>query len=277
MSLNVLVATPFGNDPDSAGAAMVEACDRSKDEHQAWAGRIEIARQTGHPEDLQVLADEAPSAALRVAAQTLADELLQQRQHLKSPDKVFLFSGHMIDTPDRREPRLPAATERRAAARIGAALDKLGAAPDDLAFAQGAAGGDILFGEACLARGVGLQLLLPLPEPEFIAASVLPSSAGEAWRRRYLALRGRLTLTPRIMPDALGPLPLDHHGTPGNPYERCNRWLLYSALSYGLDRLHFICLWDGGSGDGTGGTAHMVEEVKKRTGRTTWLDTRELG
>ena len=277
MSLNVLVATPFGSDPDSAGAATVAARDDSGDGHQAWAGCIEIARQTGHPEDLQVLADEAPSAALRVAAQTLADELLQQRQHLKSPDKVFLFSGHMIDTPDRREARLPAATENLAAARIGAALDTLAAGPGDLAFAQGAAGGDILFGESCLARSVPLQLLLPLPETEFIAASVLPSSAGEAWRLRYLALRGRLTLTPRIMPDALGPLPLDHHGTPGNPYERCNRWLLYSALSYGLDRLHFICLWDGGSGDGTGGTAHMVEEVKKRTGRTTWLDTRELG
>jgi hypothetical protein len=277
MSLNVLVATPFGNDPDSAGAAMLEACEDSGDEHQAWAGRIEIARQAGHPEDIQVLADEAPSAALRAAAQTLADELLQQRQHVKLPDKVFLFSGHMIDTPDRREPRLPAASERRAATRIGAALDALGAGPGDLAFAQGAAGGDILFGEACLARGVGLQLLLPLPEPEFIAASVLPSRAGEAWRQRYLALRGRLPQPPRIMPDALGPLPLDRHGMPSNPYERCNRWLLYSALSYGLDRLHFICLWDGGSGDGAGGTAHMVEEVKKRTSRITWLDTRELG
>lgn len=277
MSLNVLVATSFGSDPDSAGAAMVEARDDSGDGHRTWANRIEIARQAGHPEDIQVLADEAPSAASRAAAQTLADEMLRQRQQLKSPDKVFLFSGHMIDTPDRREPRLPAAMENLAAARIGAALDALGAGPGDLAFAQGAAGGDILFGEACLARGVGLQLLLPLPEPEFIAASVLPSSAGEAWRLRYLALCGRLPLAPRIMPDALGPLPLDRHGIPGNPYERCNRWLLYSALSFGLDRLHFICLWDGGSGDGAGGTAHMVEEVKKRTSRITWLDTRELG
>ncbi len=277
MSLNVLVATSFGSDPDSAGAAMFEARDDSGDGHRTWANRIEIARQAGHPEDIQVLADEAPSAASRAAAQTLADEMLRQRQQLKSPDKVFLFSGHMIDTPDRRESRLPAAMENLAAARIGAALDALGAGPGDLAFAQGAAGGDILFGEACLARGVGLQLLLPLSEPEFIAASVLPSSAGEAWRLRYLALCGRLTRAPRIMPDALGPLPLDRHGIPGNPYERCNRWLLYSALSFGLDRLHFICLWDGGSGDGAGGTAHMVEEVKKRTSRITWLDTRELG
>ncbi len=277
MSQNVLVATPFASDPDSAGAAEVEARGHCGNGHQAWANRIEIARQAGHPEDIQVLADEAPTAALRAAAQTLADEMLRQRQHLKSPDKVLLFSGHMIDTPDRREPRLPTASENLAAARIGAALDALGAGPGDLAFAQGAAGGDILFGEACLARGVNLQLLLPSPEPEFIAASVLPSSAGEVWRRRYPALCGHLRRAPRIMPDALGPLPLDSHCTPGNPYERCNRWLLYSALSYGLDRMHFICLWDGGSGDGAGGTAHMVEEVKKRTSRITWLDTRELG
>lgn len=277
MSLNVLVATSFASDPESAGAAMADARGHSGNGHQAWANRIEIARQAGHPEDIQVLADEAPTAALRAAAQTLADEMLRQRQHLKSPDKVLLFSGHMIDTPDRREPRLPAASENLAAARIVAALDALGAGPGDLAFTQGAAGGDILFGEACLARGVNLQLLLPSPEPEFIAASVLPSSAGEVWRRRYLALCGHLRRAPRIMPDALGPLPLDSHGTPGNPYERCNRWLLYSALSYGLDRMHFICLWDGGNGDGTGGTADMVEEVKKRTRRITWLDTRELG
>ena len=109
-----------------------------------------------------------------------------------------------------------------------------------------------------------------------LATSVLPCSAGEAWRLRYLALRARLAQPPRIMPEALGPLPPDRQGAPGNPYERCNRWLLYSALTYGLDRLRFICLWDGGNGDGAGGTAHMVEEVGRRTGRITWLDTREL-
>ena len=53
-------------------------------------------------------------------------------------------------------------------------------------------------------------------------------------------------------------------------------WLLYSALAQGRDRLRFICLWDGNGGDGAGGTAHMVEEVRRRHCQVTWLDTREL-
>jgi len=43
-------------------------------------------------------------------------------------------------------------------------------------------------------------MLLPLEEPDFIEASILPSADGEAWRQRYLALRDKLTLAPRIMP-----------------------------------------------------------------------------
>lgn len=194
----------------------------------------------------------------------------------RQPDKVFLFSGHMIDSPDRAAPRFPADKEAIAAARIAETLDKLGAGPDDLAFAQGAAGGDILFAEACLARGVPFQMLLPLEEPDFIEASVLPSANGESWRQRYLALRDKLTLPPRIMPDELGPLPRENDGREMNPFERCNLWLLYSALAQGLDRVRFICLWNGGGGDGTGGTAHMVREVKRRTGQVSWLDTRQL-
>lgn len=276
MSLNVLVATPIGNHPDSPGTAIGNTREHSGDGHEAWSTWIQIARQSGHPEDIGVLADEAPSAARRAAALALVDEMLRHRQSRKSPGQVFLFSGHMIDAPGRPLPRFPADKEDIAAARIGEALAALAAGPGDLAVAQGAAGGDILFGEACLARGVSLQMLLPLPEPEFIATSVLPCCAGESWRARYLALRGRLALPPRILPDALGPLPRDREGKPGDPYERCNRWLLYTAVAQGPDRLRFICLWDGGGGDGAGGTAHMVKEVARRTGQVTWLDTRAL-
>ena len=192
------------------------------------------------------------------------------------PDKVFLFSGHMTDRPDRAEPRFPADKESIAAACIAQALDNLGAAPGDLAFAQGAAGGDILFAEACLARGVPVQILLPFAEPEFIAASVLPSANGEAWQQRYLNLRQRLTRPPRLLRDDSEAPHTDEHGHPLDPYARCNLWLLASALRHGLNRLRFICLWNGGGGDGPGGTAHMVKEITRRGGQVTWLDTREL-
>ena len=199
-----------------------------------------------------------------------------------APDKVFLFSGHMIDRPDRAEPRFPADKESIAAACIAQALDNLGAGPGDLAFAQGAAGGDILFAEACLARDLTFQMLLPFPEAEFIAASVLPSANGEAWHQRYLNLRQQLILPARILPDDVEVLhsaddgrPLEKHDQL-DPYARCNLWLLNSALSRGLSRLRFICLWNGGGGDGPGGTAHMVMEITRRGGQVTWLDTREL-
>jgi hypothetical protein len=75
----------------------------------------------------------------------------------------------------------------------------------------------------------------------------------------------------RIMPDELGLAPMNT-----DPFERCNLWLLYSALAGGIDKLRFVTLWDGRGGDGPGGTAHMYDEVKKRTGRVTWLDMRTL-
>lgn len=180
--------------------------------------------------------------------------------------RVFLFSGHMIDRPDRAVPRFPADCEHIAAARIGEALDTLNAQPGDVAFAQAAAGGDILFDEACLARGLDLRVLLPLPEPEFIAASILPSCDGESWLTRYQQLLARLQHPMQV-------LPADKDG---DPFERCNQWLLDSALALGAPQFEFICLWDGAGGDGIGGTAHMVEQVRQKGGRVTWLDTRKL-
>ncbi len=260
----------LGDDVAAVGAAYREAV--------ALADNDWLALRTTHGH-LSVLADlgfrpEQVSVALATLERAL--QRLQPQASQWRPDKIFLFAGHMIDAADRTEPRFPADKEGIAAARIGAALDALDAGPNDLAIAQGAAGGDLLFAEACLARGVRFQMLLPLPEPKFIEASVLPCGDGEAWRARYLALRERLALPPRIMPDELGPLPRDHDGKPLDPFERCNLWLLYSALSQGLSRVRFICLWNGGGGDGAGGTAHMVKEVARRTGQVTWLDTRTL-
>lgn len=192
------------------------------------------------------------------------------------PDRVFLFSGHRIDAPDRRTPRFPPQSEAIAAASIGAALDEWGAGPGDLALAQGASGGDLLFLEACLARGLRLQMLLPFSEPEFIESSILPSAGGRHWCERFHALKSRLVVPPRVMPADLA-LPACL-GVPegAGPYERCNLWLLRTALTWGADKLHFLCLWNGGGADGAGGTAHLYAEARRRRTRVIWLDTRSL-
>jgi tetratricopeptide (TPR) repeat protein len=196
-------------------------------------------------------------------------EKLRKPEDRWQPRQVILFSGHMVDVPNRPAPRFPADKEPIAARKIAEALEQLGAGPEDLALSQAAAGGDLLFLEACQQRGVRCQILLPLPEPEFIERSIRPSTGGDKWRERFFRVKEQLKDSMRIMPVELGPLPRSV-----DPFERCNLWLLYTTLAWGLDKVRFICLWNGGGGDGPGGTEHMYKEVKQRTGRVTWIDTR---
>ena len=191
-------------------------------------------------------------------------------QHNWQPRHVLLFSGHRIDEPHRPQPRFPPSMEAAAMQHIIAALVEIDAGPDDLALCQAAAGGDLLFLEAALARGVRCHVLLPFDEAEFIAKSILPSCDGARWRARYFALKDKLEGL-RMMPLELGPLP---QGV--DAYERCNLWLLNSALAMGPEKVRFTCLWDEGGGDGPGGTAQLLDEVRRRTGRVHWIDTRTL-
>ena len=78
-------------------------------------------------------------------------------QSAGSPNIVVLFSGHMIDAPDRKTPRFPPDKEPVAATAIADALAKIGAAKGDLAICGGACGGDLLFAEAALARGMRVE------------------------------------------------------------------------------------------------------------------------
>src|SRR5256885_7555108 len=88
-----------------------------------------------------------------------------------TPRKVVIFSGHRVDPPGRMPERFPARLEAAAAACIGEALDRLDAGASDAALTQGAAGGDVLFAEACVRRGVPVQLMQPVPEAAFLVAA----------------------------------------------------------------------------------------------------------
>ncbi|HEX2242520.1 MAG TPA: TRAFs-binding domain-containing protein, partial [Gammaproteobacteria bacterium] len=104
-----------------------------------------------------------------------------------APRQVLLFSGHMIDAPDRIEPRFPAAKENVAAAAIAATLEKLHAGEEDLALCGGACGGDLLFAEAALDRGLKLEIRLAFDEPTFLQKSV--SFAPGNWTERYFKVK----------------------------------------------------------------------------------------
>ena len=188
-----------------------------------------------------------------------------------APRQAIVFTGHMVDAPGRPVPRFPSALVPAAARRIEALLAQIDAGPRDLAFTQGAAGGDVLFAEACLARGVPLRLLLPLSEREFVAASLLPVDDGAAWHARFRAVVARLDRAPGEAPTELGALAAGE-----DPFVRGNLWLLASARAAGAERLCCICLWDGCGGDGPGGTRHLVEAVRAAGGTVLRIDPRSL-
>jgi tetratricopeptide (TPR) repeat protein len=258
--LEVLVGTPA-----AVKVAYKEAIaknDRDWFALNSTCAQLQLLRDLGFRPD-------AVDAAIGIFDRAL--QKLSRPAERWEPRQVILFSGHMVDAPGRTTPRFPADKEAIAAQKIGEALDQLGANEQDLALCQAAAGGDLLFLEACQQRNVHCQVMVPFPEPQFIEYSILPSTHGEQWRDRFYAMQARLTEPMHVMPDELGPLPKDV-----DPYERCNLWLLYTALACGVSKVRFMTLWNGGGGDGPGGTAHLYEEVKRRTGRVTWLDTRRL-
>lgn len=157
------------------------------------------------------------------------------------------------------------------AAAIAAALDALGAGRSDRAFTQGASGGDLIFAEACIARGVRLQLVQPIPEQEFIRGSVLSSVNGAQWADRYRIARAHCEAPPVTLPASTD---LDSDNT--SVYARCNLWMLEQALAWGADKLTLVCLWDGGRGDGSGGTRHLIDLVRRHRGHVEWIDLRRL-
>jgi hypothetical protein len=183
------------------------------------------------------------------------------------PRNVLLFSGHMIDAPGRKQPRFPPDKEKVARQAIVDTLARIGAGPGDLSICGGACGGDLIFAEACLARGTRLEFYIPFDQPTFLANSV--DFANANWHDRFTAAKSRATM--HIMPDELGPLRSGE-----DPYERNNSWMLEQAARFGPEKIAFICLWDGQGGDGPGGTRHLMEEVRRKSDRIYWLDTREL-
>ncbi len=185
----------------------------------------------------------------------------------RPPRKVALFSGHMIDAPGRAKPRFPPDKEPIAAMAITSALADLHIGPDDLCICGGACGGDLLFAEAALARSVLLDIYIPFEEPTFLEKSV--NFADSDWRARFFAVKGRSAL--HVAPLELGPTREGEEA-----YERNNRWMLDAATRFGADKVDFVCLWNGEGGDGPGGAQHMMEEVRKKGGRSVWLDTTKL-
>lgn len=169
--------------------------------------------------------------------------------------KVVVFSGHRVDSPERANPRFPAAAEFGAGQAIRQKLDAIGAG---FGFAGAAAGGDLLFHEAMLARGGEISIVLPYPEAEFLEDSVL-SSAGGGWGDRF----ARILSTATDVTVATGGRFVEG----GILHQYANDLLLGMAAirAAELDTTVVpLVLWDGKPGDGPGGTASAAEDWRRR-------------
>jgi hypothetical protein len=176
---------------------------------------------------------------------------------------VVVASGHMIDALDRSDPRFPAAKEPAVKERIGKQLDDWKIGAGDLGICGGARGADILFAEACADRGAEVWLMLPLPEPEFLEASVrLPDSD---WEDRYYNLRERENVKLFLLPERLKS-PTEAISV----FARNNLWMINTArvLADNPARLCALLVWDEKpTGDGSGGTSDFAALIRKLGGQ----------
>lgn len=167
----------------------------------------------------------------------------------------ILFTGHMIDKKDRKEPRFPANKEMIVRAEILKRLIQEKATNNQLTgIAGGACGGDILFHELCEEIGIHTEMYLALPVEEFKKSSV--SFAGKDWDARFDRLTKKITV--HILPtEKIN----DKHN---NIWEETNLWMLDHALQVKKENTTLIALWDGKGGDGNGGTEHMINTAEAK-------------
>lgn len=193
--------------------------------------------------------------------------------------RVVLFSGHMIDQPDRalEKMRFPRTAQAQAAARvmIEEALRAEMAAQGgvSLGIAGGACGADILFHEVCATLNIPTRLYLALPQDEFQVASV--QHGGPDWVERYRLLCQRLP--PRVLQDDEG-LPRWLTDKPGyDIWQRNNLWMMFNALSLNAQHATAMALFNSErEADGPGGTAHLLAITRSWGFKTIELDARKL-
>ncbi|MBU4355759.1 MAG: adenylate/guanylate cyclase domain-containing protein, partial [Proteobacteria bacterium] len=164
--------------------------------------------------------------------------------------RVVVFSGHMIDQPGRLKPRFPDYLAPQVYEQIADALERLDAR---IGAASAACGSDILFLEAMLKREGEINIILPFIKEDFIKTSVTVVP-GTDWGPRFEA----------VLEQASQVIVASENRASGNAmvYEYGNLLLDGLAILRAkmLDtELIPLVVWDGGAGDGPGGTSSLIQ------------------
>ena len=173
---------------------------------------------------------------------------------------IILFSGHMIDKEDRRVPRFPARMEWKIKNAIKKNLihESKAAKNKILGIAGGACGSDILFQESCIELDIESKLFIPPNRNEFIKNSI--EFAGDEWVTRYENISKLITVY--SFPES------DIHRRGMNVWINNNLQMLNYALQMKDAVIKLLAVWDGRSGEGEGGTVHMIRMAKKYSIKT---------
>ena len=239
---------------------VLEICQRQPDDywkHATVAEALVVLGDTDGAKRAYQAAVETEKDNLRAFSSTRKQARALSRQLYGQADtfdacfpipKLVVFSGHMIDAPDRRTPRFPPQKE----AEVKALLEKqLAAMNAGIGFSSAASGSDILFAEAMLARGGTIHLVLPWPAEEFVKTSVA-LAGNEAWIERFEHVLARAASI-RI----LGQLYMPGSAT---GFEYCNLAMngLARIFARSLDlEITPLAVWDGYTG-APGGTGSFV-------------------
>ncbi|MBM3458874.1 MAG: DUF4071 domain-containing protein, partial [Armatimonadetes bacterium] len=170
--------------------------------------------------------------------------------------RVAVFTGHMVDRPDRPTPRFPSELEPVVARALRQRLLELEVGEG---YASAACGSDLLFLETLQDLGAQTHVVLPYEREAFLRESVL-TSGDDTWRLRFdLALSRAGSHVTTVAPSAV---PAD-----GLAYEYANR-VLHGLASLRATELSTdlvgIAVWDGQRGDLLGGTEATIRWWKKR-------------
>jgi hypothetical protein len=213
----------------------------------------EIARMSG---------DENPQATVQKGTSKKA----------KKNGRAFLFTGYMIDHPNKERKTFPAEKENEIRKEILDKLESFKIGPDDRAYVGGlSAGSEIIFAEICAEKGVKVRAYLPLPESAYVREFVSPG--GDAWVNRFYEIRNHPLVEENYQIENVG---LPKAGD--DPFERNNRWALYSSLGRGIDKVTLIALWNSHGGDRPKDldarlVLHMIELMRDTGGAIEQIST----
>jgi len=222
--------------------------------------------------------DEGNVAAMRRQVQLVARQLPQAATLLElfNLGNIVLFSGHMLDTPQRMiadgyRPRFPHASEiiDTVRTKIAARLEALDAR---VGYSGAACGGDLLFCEQLLKRGGALHVVLPFDLDDFYRTSVdfgLPEEMA-FWRE----------LCDRVLDQAVE----IHYATQDRYLGDEVLFAYANSFVHGLARIRAarvglvptaLCLFDP-TAQGSVGTADMMQQIESCGGRVEMIDLAEI-